>query len=165
MAGSCRAPIGGKAAGQLRERVSITRTPEWSARDRDRIPRGILTAPATSGDGADDETTCATIEAIKRLDAAFDRGDIDAFMAEMTDDCVWESFTPAPDGQRHEGQAAVRQAMADFLSSSPVVDGEEMLACGDRATVRWACRFDGGHVRESTSCGSAAGRSPRFFPM
>jgi hypothetical protein len=22
-----------------------------------------------------------------------------------------------------------------------------MLACGDRATVRWACRFDGGYVR------------------
>ena len=88
-----------------------------------------------------DETTRATIEAVKRLDAAFDRGDIDAFMAAMTDDCVWESFTPAPDGQRHHGQAAVRQAMADFLDSSPVFDGEEMLACGDRATVRWNCRF------------------------
>ena len=95
----------------------------------------------------DDETTRATIEAVKRLDAAFDRGDVDAFMAAMTDDCVWESFTPAPDGQRHEGQAAVRQAMAEFLGSSPVFDGEEMLACGDRAVVHWTCRFGGGHVR------------------
>jgi ketosteroid isomerase-like protein len=109
--------------------------------------RGILAALATSGDGVDDETTRATIEAVTRLDAAFDRGDIDAFMAAMTDDCVWESFTPAPDGQRHEGQAAVRQAMAEFLGSSPVFDGEEMLACGDRAVVRWTCRFGGGHVR------------------
>jgi ketosteroid isomerase-like protein len=95
----------------------------------------------------DDETTRATIEAIERLDAAFDRGDIDAFMAAMADDCVWESFTPAPDGHRHEGQAAVRQAMVGFLGSSPVFDGEEMFACGDHATVRWTCRFDGGHVR------------------
>jgi ketosteroid isomerase-like protein len=95
----------------------------------------------------DDETARATIDAIKRLDAAFDRGDIDAFMEAMTDDCVWESFAPAPDGQRHEGQAAVRQAMVDFLGSSPVFDGEDMFACGDRATVRWSCRFDGGHVR------------------
>jgi ketosteroid isomerase-like protein len=54
-----------------------------------------------------DETTRATIEAVERLDAAFDRGDVDAFLAAMTDDCVWESFTPAPDGRRHEGQAAV----------------------------------------------------------
>jgi ketosteroid isomerase-like protein len=94
-----------------------------------------------------DETTRATIEAVRRLDAAFDRGDIDAFMAVMTDDCVWESFTPAPDGQRFEGQVAVRQAMVEFLGSSPVFDGEEMFACGDRATVRWSCRFDGRHLR------------------
>jgi ketosteroid isomerase-like protein len=95
----------------------------------------------------DDETTRATIEAIKRLDAAFDRGDIDAFMAAMTADCVWESFTPAPDGHRHDGQVAVRQAIAQFLDLSPVFDGEEILACGDRATIRWNCRFNGGHVR------------------
>jgi ketosteroid isomerase-like protein len=94
-----------------------------------------------------DETTRATIEAMKRLDAAFDRGDIDAFMAAMTDDCVWESFTPGPDGQRHEGQVAVRQAIADFLGSSPAFDGEEMFACGDRATIRWNYRFNRGHVR------------------
>ena len=94
-----------------------------------------------------DDETRATIEAVRRLDAAFDRGDVDAFMAAMTDDCVWESFTPAPDRHRHEGQAAVRQAMAGFLGSSPVFDGEEMIACGDRATVRWSCRRAGGHVR------------------
>lgn len=94
-----------------------------------------------------DETTRATIEAVERLDAAFDRGDIDAFMAAMTDDCVWESFTPAPDGRRHEGQAAVRQAIAEFLDTSPVFDRDQMFACGDRATVRWRCRFDGGRVR------------------
>ena len=124
---------------QERELADGTVQVDPAYRDLNVCPRGILTAPATSGDGVDDETTRATIEAIKRLDAAFDRGDIDAFMAAMTDDCVWESFTPAPDGQRHEGQAAVRRAMVEFLGSSPVFDGEEMLACGDRATVRWVC--------------------------
>ena len=99
------------------------------------------------GNPVDDETSRTTIEAVQRLDAAFDRGDIDAFMAAMTDDCVWESFTPAPDGQRHEGQAAVRQAMTEFLGSFPAFEGEEMLTCGDRAIVRWNCRFDGGRVR------------------
>jgi hypothetical protein len=42
---------------------------------------------------------------------------------------------------------AVRQAIAYFLGSSPVFEGEEMFACGDRATIRWNCRLDGGHVR------------------
>jgi hypothetical protein len=37
--------------------------------------------------------------------------------------------------------------MAEFLGSAPVFHGEEMLACGDRAVVRWTCRFAGGHVR------------------
>ena len=94
-----------------------------------------------------DDTTRATNEAVKRLDVAFDRGDINAFMAAMTDDCVWESFTPAPDGQRHEGQSAVRRAIADFRRSSPVFDGEELVAFGDRAAIRWNCRFNGDHVR------------------
>jgi ketosteroid isomerase-like protein len=127
-------------------RVSNTRTPSgcphlYASR------RHIDRTRQRQEDGVDDETTRATIEAIERLDAAFDRGDIDAFMAAMTDDCVWESFTPAPDGKRHEGQAAVRQAMAEFLGSSPVFEGEEMIACRDRAMVRWSCRFSGGHVR------------------
>ena len=37
--------------------------------------------------------------------------------------------------------------MAEFLGSSPSFAGEEMLACGDRAVVRWNCRFADGHVR------------------
>ena len=112
----------------------------------------------------DDETTRATIEAVKRLDAAFSRGDIDAFMSAMTEDCVWESFTPAPAGHRYEGQAAVRQAMAGFLGSSPVFEGEEMLACGDRATVRWECRFDGGRVRGVDVVRVRDGRLWKFSP-
>jgi hypothetical protein len=40
--------------------------------------------------------------------AAFGSGDVDAIMARMTDDCVFESTGPAPDGQRHDGQEAVR---------------------------------------------------------
>ena len=96
----------------------------------------------------DDETTRATIEAVKRLDAALDRRDVDAYMAAMTDDCGWETTTP-PDGQRHEGQAAMRKALEEFFASSPVTlfEGEEFFACGDCATVRWTYRFRDGHVR------------------
>jgi ketosteroid isomerase-like protein len=95
----------------------------------------------------DEEATRATIAAIKRLDAAFERGDLDAFMAAMTGDCVWEAFRPPPDGRRHEGQAAVRKAMGDFLALHPVFEGEELFAWGERAVVRWRCRLGEGHVR------------------
>jgi ketosteroid isomerase-like protein len=50
--------------------------------------------------------------------AAVDRHDVDAIMAVMTDDCVFENSGPAPDGQRAEDQAAVR-AVWDGCSTRP----------------------------------------------
>ena len=84
----------------------------------------------------DDETTRVTIEAVKRLDAAFESGDIDAFMAAMTDDCVWDLHTCSRRAPPRRLGGGAAKAMTDFLDSSPVFDGEEMLACGDRAAMR-----------------------------
>src|SRR5947209_17636313 len=113
------------------------------------------------GNPMDDETSRTTIEAVQRLDAAFDRGDIDAFMSAMTDDCVWESFTPAPNGQRHEGQAAVRQAMADFLGSSRFSRVRRCLAVAIARSCAGPAASTADACEESMSCGSATGRSPR----
>lgn len=101
-----------------------------------------------------DTVTAATVAAIRRFDAALNRHDLAALMASITDDCVFENTTPAPDGQRHEGRAAVQAALADFFQHSPqaVFEIEELFACGERAVVRWCYRWiDGagqrGHVR------------------
>lgn len=89
-----------------------------------------------------------TMAAVDRFSAAFDRQDLDAVMAAMTSDCVFESTSP-PDGERHAGQAAVRTAWATFFAGSPdaVFETEDSFACGDRALVRWLFRWDNGHVR------------------
>ncbi len=86
--------------------------------------------------------------------AAFGSGDVDAIMAQMTDDCLFESTGPAPDGQRHEGQAAVRAVWEQFFdeTTDPKFTDEETLVSGDRACVRWRFTWtddDGseGHVR------------------
>ena len=42
-------------------------------------------------------------DALSAFSAAFGSGDVDAIMALMTDDVVFESTGPAPDGVRHEG--------------------------------------------------------------
>ena len=83
--------------------------------------------------------TAATISAIQRFDAAFNRHAVEEIMAAMTDDCVFESTYPPPDGQRHEGQAAVRAAWEEFFQASPHAsfEIEELFACDDRAVVRW----------------------------
>ena len=101
-----------------------------------------------------DTTSVATQAAIERFNAAFDRHDVDAVMAAMTDDCVFENTWPAPDGTRYEGQPAVRRFWEEFFRTSPeaVVTAEELIVAGERGTVRWVYRWGGngvagGHVR------------------
>ena len=60
----------------------------------------------------------ATAEAVDRFNEAFNRHDVDAVMAAMTDDCVFENTSP-PNGQRYEGQAQVRAAWEEFFAASP----------------------------------------------
>jgi uncharacterized protein (TIGR03086 family) len=92
-----------------------------------------------------------TAAAVARFGAAFDRQDIDAVMAAMTADCVFESTVP-PDGRRYDGQSAVRAAFAEFFAASPTArfTTEEQVVCGDRAVVRWCYSWDDNnehHVR------------------
>jgi ketosteroid isomerase-like protein len=98
--------------------------------------------------------TAATLAAIERFNAAFNRHDVDAVMALMTDDCVFENTFPPPDGERFVGQAAVRGFWERFFASSPTAHftTEDAFAAGDRCLVRWVYRWGGpgeggGHVR------------------
>jgi ketosteroid isomerase-like protein len=100
-----------------------------------------------------DAQTRATIDAVRRFDEAFGRHDVEAVMAAMTDDCVFENTYPPPDGQRHVGSAAVRAAWEDFFRSSPGArfETEESFASGDRCVVRWRYGWRNaegeGHIR------------------
>ena len=96
----------------------------------------------------------ATIAAIGKFHDAFNRRDVDAVMATMTDDCIAELPYPPPDGLRYEGSAAVRTAWETFFTSSPAAtfEIEELAAWDDRAVVRWLYRWtdasgQAGHVR------------------
>ncbi len=91
---------------------------------------------------------------LARFSKAFGAGDVPAIMALMTDDCVFESTSPAPDGHRYEGADAVRAVWAELFTKTPdpVFTEEEAFVCGDRAVLRWrfdwgAGEPDAGHVR------------------
>lgn len=92
--------------------------------------------------------------AVERFNDAFGRHDVDAVMAAVTDDCVFEDTTP-PDGRRYEGRQQVRDCWEAFFRASPSASftWEETVVYGDRATVRWYYQWgpDGpggpGHVR------------------
>jgi uncharacterized protein (TIGR03086 family) len=86
--------------------------------------------------------------AVERFNRAFDSKDVDAVMAAMTPDCVFEDTTP-PDGRRHTGAAAVRAAWEELFTASPhgVFTTEELIPAGERVIARWRYDFGGGHVR------------------
>jgi ketosteroid isomerase-like protein len=93
---------------------------------------------------ADAEIVCLNpapdaLSVVRAFNDAFNRHDVDAIMALMTDDCVFENTRPAPDGTRYEGQPAVRAFWEQFFTSSPQARFEfgDMFAAGGRCVVCW----------------------------
>ena len=96
----------------------------------------------------------ATADALAAFSAAFGAGDVDAIMALMTEDVVFEATGPAPDGVRHEGAAAVRAVWEELFGQTreAAFTEEESFAAGDRGVLRWRFDWTGedgspGHVR------------------
>ena len=99
-------------------------------------PSSTIEAPIEPETTSQTERTLATIHA---FNAALNAHDIDAVRALMTDDCIFENTWPAPDGERYEGQAAVRAFWEQLIAGSPAAhfDIEELFATGERAAQRW----------------------------
>ena len=95
------------------------------------------------------QATEGTLAVIERFNEAFNRHDVDAVMALMTDDCVFENTYPPPDGERYEGRAAVRGFWERLFRSTPDArfTFEEIFAAGDRCAQRWRYDFTGGDGR------------------
>ena len=96
-----------------------------------------------------DSNSNVTAAVVREFNEAFNNHDIDAVMALMTDDCVFENTFPAPEGTRHVGAPNVRRELGSFLSSSPRAhfEEEELIACDDRCVVRWRYTWGDGYVR------------------
>jgi ketosteroid isomerase-like protein len=65
-----------------------------------------------------DSQTGSTVQVVQWFNDAFNRHDVDALMALLTHDCVFENTRPAPDGERLEGQQRVRAFWEQFFSRS-----------------------------------------------
>jgi len=101
-----------------------------------------------------DASTAESQAVVERFNDALNAHDIDAVMALMTDDCLFENTYPSPDGERYEGQAPIRRFWEKLIEGSPHAHfaAEELFATGDRVVVRWRYTWKGddgieGHVR------------------
>jgi ketosteroid isomerase-like protein len=79
---------------------------------------------------------------IDRFNEAFNQHDADALATWLTDDTVFEDTSPAPDGHRIEGKAAVVEFWRGWFSrnAEAVFEAEDVIVTGDRAVVRWVYR-------------------------
>ena len=83
---------------------------------------------------------------------AWNRHDIDALMSMMTADCIFEaSAGNAVEGERHEGQQAVRAAFAAVFEQYPDAHwgNARHFVAGDRGVSEWTftgTRTDGARV-------------------
>jgi ketosteroid isomerase-like protein len=79
---------------------------------------------------------------IERFNEAFNRHDADALAPLLTDDTVFEDTSPAPDGQRIEGKAAVLAFWRVWFThnADASFEAEDVIVSGDRAVVRWVYR-------------------------
>jgi predicted SnoaL-like aldol condensation-catalyzing enzyme len=72
----------------------------------------------------------------------------------MSDDCIFENTSPAPDGAVYAGKEAVTQFWQDFFRASPQahIKIEEAFGLGERCVMRWRYTWvdeagNEGHVR------------------
>lgn len=80
--------------------------------------------------------------------AAWVAHDLEATLAMITDDCVFEATGPAPDGVRHVGPDAIRKAWREIFDDvGSKFETEETIVADDRIVQRWRYTWDGGHVR------------------
>ena len=97
------------------------------------------------------------LELLDRFAAAWNRHDVDAVMAMMTDDCVFEaSAGPDANGHRSDGAQAVRAAFAAVFDVFPDAQwgNPRHFIAGDRGVSEWTftgTRVDGSRV-EVTGC-------------
>jgi len=88
------------------------------------------------------------VSVVEAFGAAWAAHDLDAAMALVTDDCVFDATGPAPDGAAAVGYEAIRAAWAPiFADASAHFEIEETVAAGDRVVQRWCYRWRDGHVR------------------
>ncbi len=84
----------------------------------------------------------ATRAAVTSFNEAFNRHDTDALAPLLTEDTVFEDTSPAPDGRRIEGKAAVVEFWRGWFVRNPDArfEAEELIVSGNRATVLWVYR-------------------------
>ena len=102
------------------------------------------------------EQTDATLALVQRFIDSVGRHDVDAIMADMTEDAVYENFGDDVDSGRHAGQAAIRVAFEAVFAAYPDCRSEtnDIFATDDRCCYCWTMRWTESDGTEGMSQGT-----------
>ncbi len=80
-----------------------------------------------------------TLRIVLAFNRALNAHDVDAMLALLTEDSVYENTAPAPEGTRYAGKDALRIFWNDFFqaASDQRIEIEETFAHGERCVMRW----------------------------
>ena len=88
------------------------------------------------------------LSVVAQFGAAWSNHDLDAALELISEDCVFDNTSPAPDGTRYEGRAAIRGAWFPIFDDLATrFEEEETFAVDDRVVQRWRYSWGDGHVR------------------
>jgi ketosteroid isomerase-like protein len=81
----------------------------------------------------------SAMRVVLEFNEAFNRHDVAGIIQLMSDDCIFESTFPAPDGTVYSGKEAVTNYWQDFFRGSPEahIEIEEIFGMGERCIMRW----------------------------
>ena len=75
---------------------------------------------------------------------AFNQYDIESMRKLISEDCIIEEISPAPDGTMYSGKEAITRFWQDFFSEMTEVQMkiEEIFGYGERCIMRWRCEWE-----------------------
>src|SRR4029077_16699114 len=106
--GPCPPPCGWQAAAGIRDAAGVAAMPHGMSRPA--LRRGW--------EGGRMHTDDPVLDLMDRFTAALNSHDLDAVAALITDDIVFESTSPPPDGTHYEGRDAVCQIWGQMLATT-----------------------------------------------
>jgi len=124
------------------------------------------TSPAASLRDSGKEAQAGRLESrhttralIEQFNACWAEHDLDAALALLSEDCVFDATSPAPDGTRVVGPAAIRDLWEPiFADADSRFAAEEVLVATDHVVQRWRYEWRDGHVRGIDLITTAEGR-------
>jgi ketosteroid isomerase-like protein len=81
----------------------------------------------------------SAIRVVLEFKECFSRHDVDGMMDLMSDDPVFESMAPNPEGTLYTGKEAIKGYWKEFFLGSPNarIEVEEVFSSATRCVVRW----------------------------